>query len=138
MKTILYTTVLLMAVISSVFGQQITTVDSNDESIAVEDGFKKLLRNPFAASDGVTNKNSRLVREALSSTKILSIIHMDTGKKMAVLSITGQENPVFVNIGSKFSIEISGNEWSDVQVVDISKFEVKVTPKGVETKIIIR
>ena len=96
-------------------------------------------RNPFVAASGVTNKSYKLVRDSLNVTKILGIIHTSEGGKMAVLKIGGQLNPLFVRVGSTFSVKAGGSrEWRDVEVTEITRFEVIVTPKGVDGKIIIR
>jgi hypothetical protein len=138
MKTIINITICLLTMASNTFAQQVTTVDAEDTESTTIEPVKKELRNPFASSSGVTKQSSRLIREALNATKILGIIHMDDGTQMAVLKIMNQSNPLFITIGSTFSIEVSGREWRDVEVKEISKFEVKVTPKGIDSKIIIR
>lgn len=97
---------------------------------------KKVIRNPFAAATGATNLSARLVRESLDSTNIVGIIHMNNGQKMAAIKINS--NTIFVTEGSTFSVQVKAREWRDVKVIEITQFEVKVTPKGADSKIIIR
>lgn len=111
----------------------------DSESTSSKNNIAPVRVNPFGAgNNGITAQGSRQVRNALNATEVKGIIHTSNGNKMAVLEIRSVPNPLFVSVGTVFSIQISGGEWRDVEVVDINKFEVKLTPKGSDGKIIIR
>ena len=112
----------VMSLAGSANSQQVRTeehappapVAAVDETLAadLEDASEGKPRNPFAAASGVTNKSYKLVRESLNVTKILGVIHTSDGKKMAVLKISSQPNPLFVSVGSTFSVKAGGGrEW---------------------------
>ena len=94
-------------------------------------------RNPFATAAGPTNQRLRLARLALNSTRVLGMIHTDLNK-FAVIQIDTSSPPLILAERTIFSIQSQSNVWIDVEIKEITEFDVRITPTGSSDAIIIR
>ena len=94
-------------------------------------------RNPFATAAGPTNQRLRLARLALNSTRVLGMIHTDLNK-FAVIQIDASSPPLILAERTIFSIQSQSNVWIDVEIQEITEFDVRITPTGSSDAIIIR
>lgn len=95
------------------------------------------IRNPFATAAGPTNQRLRLARLALNSTRVLGMIHTDLNK-FAVIQIDASSPPLILAEKTIFSIQSQSNVWIDVEIKEITEFDVRITPTGSSDAIIIR
>ena len=94
-------------------------------------------RNPFATAAGPTNQRLRLARLALNSTRVLGMIHTDINK-FVVIQIKPSSPPLILAEKTVFSIQSQSNVWIDVEIKEITEFDVRITPTGSSDAIIIR
>ena len=95
------------------------------------------VRNPFATASGPTNQRLRLARQALNNTKVLGIAHTDLGK-IAVIQTNTSKPPLILSLETTFSLSTASGQWIEVQIQEITEFEVKVAPVGGDGNIILR